>query len=292
MNTQNPQIPPVAAPAAVPAPVAPAAAPVTAPVIPAEGSQNQQPLSGTPPVVPAAQAPVDPLANSSWPNSAKDKVRDLARKNREKADLLAQKDGYIKQLEEQATKAVHPRREQFPEGDAGDHAFVSAISLHNATLGGLSNEKIRATSELNTAKADVQKSQQDLVQERLNVARTEFPDLEQVVQASQLPVSQHLGHALQIADNGYQMMYILNKMPPTETARLNQLTWPEILQELPQIEARFRASQNKPAPAAQPAAAPIAPPIEPIGGDGGFPSSGNGYKEWEAERNKKESIRF
>lgn len=292
MTTQNPEIPTTVVPTVVPAPAAPAVTPPSTPVTSVEGSQNNQPPAVTPPVVPPSPASNDPLAGSNWPNSAKDKVRDLARKNREKAEILAQKDGYIKQLEEQANKAIHPKRDQFPEGDAGDHAFVSALSQHNANLGGLATEKVRATAELNNVKSDMQKSYQDLQLERANLARAEFKDLDQVLQQSQLPVGQHLGYALQTADNGYQMMYILNKLHPSETVRLNQLTWPEILQELPQIEARFRASQTKPVPAAIAPAAPIAPPIEPIGGEGGFPSSGNGYREWEAERNKKESIRF
>lgn len=296
MNTQNPQVPPPqAAPVAAPAPAVPAVVPPATPVTAPEGSQvSSQPA--TPPVTPAAAATptaIDPLANSTWPKSAQDRVRDLARKGRERLDIINQKDAYIKELEGKIATAVHPKREQFPEGDAGDHAFVSAISAHNANLGGLAAEKIRATTELNTAKTESQKTFQELQLERVNAARAEFKDLDQVLQTSQLPVGQHLGYALQQADNGFQMMYILNKMHPEETARLNTLTWPEILQELPRVEAKYRASQQKPTPAAPAApAAPITPPIEPIGGAGGAPQSGSGYKEWEAERNKKAELRF
>ena len=292
MNTQNTQVPPPeVVPAAVPTPAAPATEPATTTVTPIEGSSNNQPPVVTPPAAPTP-APVDPLAGSSWPKSAQDRVRDLARKARERGDVIAQKDAYIKELEAKMTSSAHPKRDQFPDGDQGDHAFVSAISAHNANLGGLAAEKIRATTELNTAKEDSQKTFQELQTERVNAARAEFKDLDQVIQTSRLPVGQHLGYALAQADNGYHMMYILNTMHPEETARLNTMTWPEILQELPRVEAKYRSSQ-KPAPAAPaPAAAPKAPPIEPIGGDSGFPSSGNGYKEWEAQRNQKTELRF
>ena len=291
MTTQTnpqPQATPPAAPAAQPpaVPPAPAAAPAAAPI----ATPPATPPSGapaTPPVAPAQPPSTDPLANSGWPDSAKDRVRDLSKKNKEKSQVIEQQSAYIRQLEEKAKGLQHPTRDKFPEGDVGDHQFVSAISAHNATQAAITVEKTRAEGVIEAAKTEGGQTFAELQQAKLQVARSEFKDFDDVLRSSQLSVGQHLQYALQVADNGYQSMYVLNKLHPSETARLNTMSWTEILQELPKLEAKYRSSQNQP-PAAPPAppAPPATPPIEPVGGDGGFPSSGNGYKEWEASRNK------
>lgn len=199
----------------------------------------------------------------------------MARKNRESQEEIARNRAYIQKLEEQQSKMTLPKREQFET----DEEFVTAVIGYQSKTSALEVEKGRVQGQVEAAEQGVSQLERNATAAKVEAARQEFPDWDQVVNNSQVPVSQHLAFAMHKSERGARIAYILNKMPQ-EAARLNTLEWHQIMEEFPAIEARYAAS-HKP-----PVTAPPSPPIEPVGGAGGAPNRG-GYKEWEAQRNSK-----
>ena len=127
-------------------------------------------------------------------------------------------------------------------------------------------------------------------QERMNATKAELPDYEDMVQSSDVVVSDQVRDAILESEVGPRILYHLAENPEIGT-KLNSMSMASALKEIGKLEARFENSETvetKPAVAKSKAPAPI----KPIGStssaiDAGIDSNGEfrgSYQQWKQSR--------
>jgi len=127
-------------------------------------------------------------------------------------------------------------------------------------------------------------------QERMNATKAELPDYEDMVQSSDVVVSDQVRDAILESEVGPRILYHLAENPEIGT-KLNSMSMASALKEIGKLEARFENSETvetKPAVAKSKAPAPI----KPIGStssavDVGVDSNGEfrgSYQQWKQSR--------
>ncbi len=219
-------------------------------------------------------------------------AREEARLEREKREQLEAR------LREYEAK-VNPQAAQQPEVDLGEEPkpeqFSDMFEYAKALAEYTADKKLaeRDQEERNRKAAAEQEAKFKAWADRVNAAKSEFPDFDDMVQSSDVRVSDPVRDAIMESDHGPRILYHLAEN--TELAKkLAEMSAVSAVREIGKIEARFERDSKASAPEAKAVVAKSkAPaPISPLRGavntvDAGLDADGNfhgTYQQWKAAR--------
>lgn len=221
-------------------------------------------------------------------------AREEARIEREKREQL---EARLREYEGKANpQAQQPKdelgEEPKPEQFSDMYEYAKALAEYTA------DKKLaeRDREEQNRKAAAEQEAKFKSWADRVNAVKSEIPDFEDMVQSSDVRVSDPVRDAIMESEVGPKILYHLAEN--SELAeKLNQMSIVSAVREIGRIEARLERESKASEPDVKPAAAKSkAPaPISPLRGavntvDGGVDADGNyhgTYQQWKAARQAK-----
>jgi len=226
------------------------------------------------------------------------KQRELARQDaareREQREAL---EGRLRELEQRTT----PKQESDLTTEPQPSQFSDAFEYAKA-LAEYSAEKALADRDRQDAERKANDARDQVIQtwaKRLDAAKAELPDFEEMVQSADVRVSDQVRDAILESDVGPRILYHLAENPEFAN-ELTAMPVTKALRELGKLEARFEpakvdeSSKGKPAVVKSKAPAPIRP-LKSTSGAMDAPIDSNGefhgtYQQWKEAR-KAQKIR-
>ena len=221
-------------------------------------------------------------------------AREEARTEREQRERLETR---LKELEAKANPQA-----QTPQDDIGEEPkpeqFNDMYEYAKALAEYTADKKLaeRDQEDRNRKAAAEQEVKFKAWADRVNAAKSELPDFDDMVQSSDVRVSDPVRDAIIESDHGPQILYYLAEN--VEYAKkLSEMSLVSAVREIGRIEARYERDTKVSAPEVKPTVgkskAPA--PISPLRGavntvDAGLDADGNfhgSYQQWKAARNAK-----
>lgn len=226
------------------------------------------------------------------------KARKLAEENAAKAQ--AEKEALEARLREYEGRAnPQPQADESPIGrEPRADQFTDAFEYAKA-LAEWSAEKALYERDQQEANRKIEEERQKVIKswsEKLEKAKPNLPDFDDVVDSTQVVVSNEVRDAIIESDVGPEILYHLASLDGEEAERFQALPVAKALREIGKLEARFEkqeaaqeeAVRSKPVVQKSKAPAPLSPikatgsAMEtPIGSDGEFHGS---FQAWKAAR--------
>ena len=259
---------------------------------PVEAVETEPTVEDTPQSEPVADEPKPVEEGEKKPNpklekrfSELTKQREMAR---QEADRERQRAADLEARLEALERGSKPVKQDEPNKEPQPSDFTDAF------------EYAKALAEYSTAKAlenrDKQESERKANEERqkvmtswqtkLEAAKSELPDYEDMIASSDVVVSDQVRDAILESDVGPKILYHLAENPEVAT-KISGLSLTSALREIGKLEARFEKTAEAPKPAVRKSNAPA--PINPIRGgsnvdvpmtaDGEFTGSIQQWKE-------------
>lgn len=211
----------------------------------------------------------------------REQAKEEARREREARESL---EARLKELEARLNPAPEPvdlNEEPKPEQFSDMYEYAKALAEHTA------EKKLaeRDQQELARKAAAEQEAKARTWAERVNAVKSEIADFEDMVQSSDVRVSDAVRDAIMESEHGPRILYYLADNSDV-AKKLNAMSTVSAVREIGKIESRFERSESKPAVSKAPA------PINPIRGalstvDAGLDADGNfhgTYQQWKAAR--------
>jgi len=188
---------------------------------------------------------------------------------------------------------VSPQKSEEPDPKPDPSQFNDAIEYAEALAEWTADKKMRERDQAELARRaqEEQSRMRQKFQERLETAKQEMPDYEEMIASSDVSVSQPVTDAIIESDVGPQILYYLAENP--DFARgLAEKSITSQLRAIGRLEAKFEKSEppSKPAPVAKKSNAPA--PINPLKAGGNPADTGldsnrefhGTYAQWKAAR--------
>ena len=213
-------------------------------------------------------------------------ARDEARREREARESL---EARLKELEAKVTPAPAVDANAEPQPSQFDDAFEYAKAL--AEYSAEKALRDRDEQEVRRKQAEEQVKVQESWVKRLNEAKAELPDFEDMVASSDVAVSDAIRDAIFESDVGPKILYHLAENPD-EAKKLAEMSQAKALREIGKLEARLETKKAEPevrtVAAKSNAPAPISP-IRATSAAADTPIDSNGqfhgtYQQWKASR--------
>ena len=225
----------------------------------------------------------------------REQAREEARQERERREQLETR---LKELERQ----VNPQKaeadsdglgeEPKPEQFSDMYEYAKALAEYTA------DKKLmeRDREEKNRKAAEEQEAKFKTWADRVNAVKSELPDFDDMVQSSDVRVSDPVRDAIIESEHGPKILYYLAENPDI-AQKLSNMSVVSAVRAIGKIEARYESDSKVNEPEAKPVAvkskAPA--PITPLRGavstvDGGLDADGNfhgTYQQWKAARQAK-----
>lgn len=215
-------------------------------------------------------------------------ARDEARREREARESL---EARLKELEAKVTPtqatAVDANAEPQPSQFEDAFEYAKALAEYSAEKA----LRDRDEQEVRRKQAEEQAKVQESWVKRLNEAKAELPDFEDMVASSDVAVSDAIRDAIFESDVGPKILYHLAENPD-EAKKLAEMSQAKALREIGKLEARLEVKKAEPevrtVAAKSNAPAPISP-IRATSAAADTPVDSNGqfhgtYQQWKASR--------
>ena len=259
---------------------------------PVEAVETEPTVEDTPQSEPVADEPKPVEEGEKKPNpklekrfSELTKQREMARQEADRerqraADLEARLEAF-----ERGSKPVkqdEPNKEPQPSDFTDAFEYAKALAEYSTAKALENRDKQEAERKANEERQKVMTSWQT----KLEAAKSELPDYEDMIASSDVVVSDQVRDAILESDVGPKILYHLAENPEVAT-KISGLSLPSALREIGKLEARFEKTAEAPKPAVRKSNAPA--PINPIRGgsnvdvpmtaDGEFTGSIQQWKE-------------
>jgi hypothetical protein len=259
----------------------------TEPQVVEEQSESVEPESEAPP--PQEERKQNPKIERRFSEITKQReaAREEARREREAREALESR---LKELEAKVAppKAETVEAEPEPKPEQFSDAFEYAKALAEYTA-----DKKLAERDRQEAERKASEERQRAIEawaNRVNAAKAEMPDFEDMVRSSDVTISDHVRDAIMESDVGPKILYHLAENNDF-AKKLQGMSVVSALREIGKLEARFE-KQAEPQPKVAVAKSKAPAPISPIratsnGKDVAVDSDGNyhgSYQAWKAAR--------
>ena len=259
---------------------------------PVEAVETEPTVEDTPQSEPVADKPKPVEEGEKKPNpklekrfSELTKQREMARQEADRerqraADLEAR----LEALERgsKPVKQDEPNKEPQPSDFTDAFEYAKALAEYSTAKALENRDKQEAERKANEERQKVMTSWQT----KLEAAKSELPDYEDMIASSDVVVSDQVRDAILESDVGPKILYHLAENPEVAT-KISGLSLTSALREIGKLEARFEKTAEAPKPAVRKSNAPA--PINPIRGgsnvdvpmtaDGEFTGSIQQWKE-------------
>ena len=259
---------------------------------PVEAVETEPTVEDTPQSEPVADEPKPVEEGEKKPNpklekrfSELTKQREMARQEADRerqraADLEAR----LEALERgsKPVKQDEPNKEPQPSDFTDAFEYAKALAEYSTAKALENRDKQEAERKANEERQKVMTSWQTKLEE----AKSELPDYEDMIASSDVVVSDQVRDAILESDVGPKILYHLAENPEVAT-KISGLSLTSALREIGKLEARFEKTAEAPKPAVRKSNAPA--PINPIRGgsnvdvpmtaDGEFTGSIQQWKE-------------
>ena len=259
---------------------------------PVEAVETEPTVEDTPQSEPVADEPKPVEEGEKKPNpklekrfSELTKQREMARQEADRerqraADLEAR----LEALERgsKPVKQDEPNKEPQPSDFTDAFEYAKALAEYSTAKALENRDKQEAERKANEERQKVMTSWQTKLEE----AKSELPDYEDMIASSDVVVSDQVRDAILDSDVGPKILYHLAENPEVAT-KISGLSLTSALREIGKLEARFEKTAEAPKPAVRKSNAPA--PINPIRGgsnvdvpmtaDGEFTGSIHQWKE-------------
>jgi len=259
---------------------------------PVEAVETEPTVEDTPQSEPVADEPKPVEEGEKKPNpklekrfSELTKQREMARQEADRerqraADLEAR----LEALERgsKPVKQDEPNKEPQPSDFTDAFEYAKALAEYSTAKALENRDKQEAERKANEERQKVMTSWQT----KLEAAKSELPDYEDMIASSDVVVSDQVRDAILESDVGPKILYHLAENPEVAT-KISGLSLTSALREIGKLEARFEKTAEAPKPAVRKSNAPA--PINPIRGgsnvdvpmtaDGEFTGSIQQWKE-------------
>ncbi len=259
---------------------------------PVEAVETEPTVEDTPQSEPVADEPKPVEEGEKKPNpklekrfSELTKQREMARQEADRerqraADLEAR----LEALERgsKPVKQDEPNKEPQPSDFTDAFEYAKALAEYSTAKALENRDKQEAERKANEERQKVMTSWQT----KLEAAKSELPDYEDMIASSDVVVSDQVRDAILESDVGPKILYHLAENPEVAT-KISGLSLTSALREIGKLEARFEKTAEAPKPAVRKSNAPA--PINPIRGgsnvdvpmtaDGEFTGSIQHWKE-------------
>jgi len=259
---------------------------------PVEAVETEPTVEDTPQSEPVADEPKPVEEGEKKPNpklekrfSELTKQREMARQEADRerqraADLEARLEALEKGSK--PVKQDEPNKEPQPSDFTDAFEYAKALAEYSTAKALENRDKQEAERKANEERQKVMTSWQT----KLEVAKSELPDYEDMIASSDVVVSDQVRDAILDSDVGPKILYHLAENPEVAT-KISGLSLTSALREIGKLEARFEKTAEAPKPAVRKSNAPA--PINPIRGgsnvdvpmtaDGEFTGSIQQWKE-------------
>jgi len=259
---------------------------------PVEAVETEPTVEDTPQSEPVADEPKPVEEGEKKPNpklekrfSELTKQREMARQEADRerqraADLEARLEALEKGSK--PVKQDEPNKEPQPSDFTDAFEYAKALAEYSTAKALENRDKQEAERKANEERQKVMTSWQT----KLEAAKSELPDYEDMIASSDVVVSDQVRDAILESDVGPKILYHLAENPEVAT-KISGLSLTSALREIGKLEARFEKTAEAPKPAVRKSNAPA--PINPIRGgsnvdvpmtaDGEFTGSIQQWKE-------------
>ena len=190
------------------------------------------------------------------------KQREMARQDAERERLRASDlEARLEALERgnKPAKVEDPNREPQPSDFTDAFEYAKALAEFSTAKALANRDKQEADRKANDERQKVMTSWQT----KLEAAKSELPDYEDMVASSDVVVSDQVRDAILESDVGPKILYHLAENPEAAT-KISGMSLTSALREIGRLEARFEKTAEAPKPAVRKSNAPA--PINPIRG--------------------------
>jgi len=236
---------------------------------PVEAVETEPTVEDTPQSEPVADEPKPVEEGEKKPNpklekrfSELTKQREMARQEADRerqraADLEAR----LEALERgsKPVKQDEPNKEPQPSDFTDAFEYAKALAEYSTAKALENRDKQEAERKANEERQKVMTSWQT----KLEAAKSELPDYEDMIASSDVVVSDQVRDAILDSDVGPKILYHLAENPEVAT-KISGLSLTSALREIGKLEARFEKTAEAPKPAVRKSNAPA--PINPIRG--------------------------
>ena len=236
---------------------------------PVEAVETEPTVEDTPQSEPVADEPKPVEEGEKKPNpklekrfSELTKQREMARQEADRerqraADLEAR----LEALERgsKPVKQDEPNKEPQPSDFTDAFEYAKALAEYSTAKALENRDKQEAERKANEERQKVMTSWQT----KLEAAKSELPDYEDMIASSDVVVSDQVRDAILESDVGPKILYHLAENPEVAT-KISGLSLTSALREIGKLEARFEKTAEAPKPAVRKSNAPA--PINPIRG--------------------------
>ena len=259
---------------------------------PVEAVETEPTVEDTPQSEPVADEPKPVEEGEKKPNpklekrfSELTKQREMARQEADRerqraADLEARLEALERGFK--PVKQDEPNKEPQPSDFTDAFEYAKALAEYSTAKALENRDKQEAERKANEERQKVMTSWQT----KLEAAKSELPDYEDMIASSDVVVSDQVRDAILESDVGPKIIYHLAENPEVAT-KISGLSLTSALREIGKLEARFEKTAEAPKPAVRKSNAPA--PINPIRGgsnvdvpmtaDGEFTGSIQQWKE-------------
>lgn len=259
---------------------------------PVEAVETEPTVEDTPQSEPVADEPKPVEEGEKKPNpklekrfSELTKQREMAR---QEADRERQRAADLEARLEALERGSKPVKQDEPNKEPQPSDFTDAFEYAKA-LAEFSTAKALENRDKQEAERKANEERQKVMtswQTKLEAAKSELPDYEDMIASSDVVVSDQVRDAILESDVGPKILYHLAENPEVAT-KISGLSLTSALREIGKLEARFEKTAEAPKPAVRKSNAPA--PINPIRGgsnvdvpmtaDGEFTGSIQQWKE-------------
>ena len=236
---------------------------------PVEAVETEPTVEDTPQSEPIADEPKPVEEGEKKPNpklekrfSELTKQREMARQEADRerqraADLEARLEALEKGSK--PVKQDEPNKEPQPSDFTDAFEYAKALAEYSTAKALENRDKQEAERKANEERQKVMTSWQT----KLEAAKSELPDYEDMIASSDVVVSDQVRDAILESDVGPKILYHLAENPEVAT-KISGLSLTSALREIGKLEARFEKTAEAPKPAVRKSNAPA--PINPIRG--------------------------
>ena len=259
---------------------------------PVEAVETEPTVEDTPQSEPVADEPKPVEEGEKKPNpklekrfSELTKQREMARQEADRErQRAANLEARLEALERgsKPVKQDEPNKEPQPSDFTDAFEYAKALAEYSTAKALENRDKQEAERKANEERQKVMTSWQT----KLEAAKSELPDYEEMIASSDVVVSDQVRDAILESDVGPKILYHLAENPEVAT-KISGLSLTSALREIGKLEARFEKTAEAPKPAVRKSNAPA--PINPIRGgsnvdvpmtaDGEFTGSIQQWKE-------------
>ncbi len=236
---------------------------------PVEAVETEPTVEDTPQSEPVADQPKPVEEGEKKPNpklekrfSELTKQREMARQEADRerqraADLEAR----LEALERgsKPVKQDEPNKEPQPSDFTDAFEYAKALAEYSTAKALENRDKQEAERKANEERQKVMTSWQT----KLEAAKSELPDYEDMIASSDVVVSDQVRDAILESDVGPKILYHMAENPEAAT-KISGMSLTSALREIGRLEARFEKTAEAPKPAVRKSNAPA--PINPIRG--------------------------